>query len=246
MAYNSILTQVETLVSTATSLTFGYGAGQTVPPRVLIMNNATAATITLPLSAATIPPSTSPDSGYLPPSDGVFLTIMNVGTSTVTIAAATGDTLVGSQTLTNTNGALTLVACAATNKWYAIGAAGGVGGTTTMSANGAFTASFTLGTVPTNGGSYKATAVSEVHGTASTSGTLQIEKATGTQAVGSGTNILTGTMSLSGTANTTIAGTLVATAGVTTFAPGNRVNAILAGTLTNLANCTITVEFLRL
>lgn len=248
MAYNSILTQVETLVSTATSLTLGYAAGNTVPPRHLIMNNSTAATVTLPLSTATIPPSTAPDSLYLPPADGVMITVINVGTSTVTFAAATGDTLVGSQVLTSTNGAVTFVACAASSKWYVVGSAAGVGSTmvNNTSGLGSSSASMTVFQAPTSGASYKVTAVSAIFGTTSTSGTLQVEKATGTQAVASGTNILTGTMSLSGTAATTVNGTLATTAGLTTLAPGNRLNIILAGTLTNLANCNVDIELVRL
>lgn len=88
-------------------------------------------------------------------------------------------------------------------------------------------------------GSYQVAAVSEVHGTASTSGTLQVEVATGTQAIGAGTNQLTGTMSLSGTANTPVTGTLIASP--TTITAGSRVNLIFAGTVTNLANATINV-----
>lgn len=88
-------------------------------------------------------------------------------------------------------------------------------------------------------GTYKVVGVSAVFGTASTSGTLQVEVATGTQAVGAGTNQLTGTMSLSGTANTTVNGTVIASP--TTITAGARVNLIFAGTVTNLANCTITV-----
>lgn len=93
-------------------------------------------------------------------------------------------------------------------------------------------------------GTYKIVAVSESHGTASTSGTLQVEVATGTQAIGAGTNQLTGTMSLSGTANTTVNGTVSGTP--TTIAAGNRINLIFAGTVTNLANCIVNVVLQRL
>src|SRR5258708_628805 len=43
------------------------------------------------------------------------------------------------------------------------------------------------------GSTFKIAGVSVVFGTTSTSGTLQVEVATGTQAIGSGTNQLTGT-----------------------------------------------------
>lgn len=93
-------------------------------------------------------------------------------------------------------------------------------------------------------GTFQIAAVSVSFGTASTSGTLQVEVATGTQAIASGTNQLTGTVSLSGTANTTVNGTMIASP--TTIAAGNRINLIFAGTVTNLLNATITIALKRI
>jgi len=93
-------------------------------------------------------------------------------------------------------------------------------------------------------GTYQVAGVSAVFGTASTSGTLQVEVATGTQAIASGTNQLTGTMSLSGTANTTVNGTVIASP--TTITAGSRINLIFAGTVTNLANASIIVVLKRI
>lgn len=93
-------------------------------------------------------------------------------------------------------------------------------------------------------GTYQVAAVSVSFGTASTSGTLQVEVATGTQAIAAGTNQLTGTISLSGTANTTVNGTIIASP--TTIAAGNRINLIFAGTVTNLANAIINVVLKRI
>lgn len=84
-------------------------------------------------------------------------------------------------------------------------------------------------------------AVSEVHSTASTSGTLTVEKCTGTTAPGSGTALLTGTMSLSGTANTVVNGTLIATVASITLAAGDRLSIVIAGTMTNLAGGRVTI-----
>lgn len=92
-------------------------------------------------------------------------------------------------------------------------------------------------------GTYKVAAASAVFGTASSSGTLQVEVATGTQAIGAGTNQLTGTMSLAGTANTTVNGTLIATPTIITA--GSRLNLIFAGTVTSLANAAITVSLAK-
>lgn len=105
-------------------------------------------------------------------------------------------------------------------------------------------ASQTIWVNPTVGGTYKVVAATVTQGTASTSGTMQIEVATGTQAIASGTNQLTGTMSLAGTANTPVNGTVIASP--TTIAAGSRVNIILAGTLTNLANCVVSITLQRI
>jgi len=83
--------------------------------------------------------------------------------------------------------------------------------------------------------------VREVHTTASSSGTLTVEKATGTTAPGSGTALLTGTMSLAGTANTVVSGTLIATVASLTFAAGDRMNIVIAGTMTGLAGSRVTI-----
>lgn len=93
-------------------------------------------------------------------------------------------------------------------------------------------------------GTYKVVGASVNFGTTSTSGTLQVEVATGTQAIASGTNQLSGTISLSGTANTTVNGTVIASP--TTISAGARINLIFAGTVTNLLNCVITVVLQRI
>lgn len=94
------------------------------------------------------------------------------------------------------------------------------------------------------GSSFKIAAVTAVFGTTSTSGTLQVEVATGTQAIGSGTNQLTSALSLSGTANTVVNGTLIASP--TTITSGARINLIFAGTVTGLLNATVTVALQRI
>ncbi len=93
-------------------------------------------------------------------------------------------------------------------------------------------------------GTYQVAAVTAAFGTASSSGTLQVEVATGTQAIASGTNQLTGTISLAGTANTAVNGTIIASP--TAIAAGNRVNLIFGGTVTSLANCIVNVVLQRL
>lgn len=94
-------------------------------------------------------------------------------------------------------------------------------------------------------GTYQILGVSVVFSTASTSGTLQLEKATGTQAPGAGTALLTGTVSLSGTANTVVNGTVVTNPNTLTINAGDRLNVIIAGTVTNLVNLCADIYVLR-
>lgn len=87
------------------------------------------------------------------------------------------------------------------------------------------------------------TAFSAAFATASTSGTVMVEKLTGTTAPGSGTTLLTGTVSLGGTANTVVNGTLIGTVASLTFAVGDRVGFVFAGTMTNLVGASCTAYF---
>ena len=88
-------------------------------------------------------------------------------------------------------------------------------------------------------GWYNIMACSVVFGTTSSSGTLQVEVASGTQAVGSGTNQLRSTVSLSGTANVVVNGTVINKP--TVIKAGSRINLIFAGTVTGLANCCVSL-----
>jgi hypothetical protein len=83
--------------------------------------------------------------------------------------------------------------------------------------------------------------VRSIFSTASSSGTAQLEVLTGTTAPGSGTAI-TGTISLSGTANTL---TVTAPTAKVVMAAGSRLNVILAGTLTGLVGGYIQVTLKR-
>lgn len=92
-------------------------------------------------------------------------------------------------------------------------------------------------------GAYQVASVSVVFSTTSSSGTLTVTVDTGTNAPGAGTAQLTGTMSLSGTANTVVNGTLIAAP--TTTAAGNRIAFTSGGTLTGLVGCVVTVTLKR-
>ncbi len=83
--------------------------------------------------------------------------------------------------------------------------------------------------------------VTEVHGTASNTGTLQVEKLTGTQAKTQGTNILTATISTAGTANTVLTGTLVSTAATLEMAAGDRLGLVNGSSLTSSADLCVMV-----
>lgn len=84
------------------------------------------------------------------------------------------------------------------------------------------------------------TAVRAVYGVLAVAGTLTVEKLTGTTAPGSGTAMLTGTLDLSGTANTVLSGALTATTSTLQLAAGDRIGCVLA-TLTGLVGCSVTI-----
>lgn len=88
---------------------------------------------------------------------------------------------------------------------------------------------------------YQLISIEEAHGTASSSGTLDLEKCTGTTAPGSGTSMCTGTLNLAGTANTTVAGTPSATVANTKLADGDRLAFDFGGTVTNLVGAVVTI-----
>jgi hypothetical protein len=92
---------------------------------------------------------------------------------------------------------------------------------------------------------YQVVGVKEVHATASTSGTVTIEKLTTTQAPGAGTALLTGTISNAGTANTVLSGTLIATISSLQMSPGDRLGVVCAGTQTNLVGGQVTIYLKR-
>lgn len=90
---------------------------------------------------------------------------------------------------------------------------------------------------------YKVVAVREVHGTASASGTVQLEKLTGTQASGAGTVLLGPALSTATTANTTQTGVLLT--GIN-LAAGDRLGVVVGGTGTGLANGLLQISLARL
>lgn len=78
--------------------------------------------------------------------------------------------------------------------------------------------------------------------TASTSGTLQIERLQGTTSPGSGDNILASTISLSATAETTYSGTLTTTVAYLILSAGDRLGLVDAGDEGSQAGLCVTVE----
>lgn len=78
--------------------------------------------------------------------------------------------------------------------------------------------------------------------TASTSGTIVVEKCTGTTAAGSGTALTTASAT-SGAANTVVAAALAGTQANRRFTAGDRMTFKVAGTVTNIANLSVTVYF---
>ena len=83
--------------------------------------------------------------------------------------------------------------------------------------------------------------VNAIWRTASTSGTLNIEKIPSGTAEGSGTALLSSTIDMSGTADTNNAGTLSTTSATVELAAGDSLALTDAGTLTNQADLAVTV-----
>ena len=243
MAVNNVLVQTEEVVFTSASLTLGYGTGQTVPPRYVVCNPSGAMTVTLPLSTAALP--TSLTGQYIPsPGAGFPITIYNNSTNTVTIAAAAGDTLTNVVALTAQGDSITVFSSPGENVWY-----GYERSSSSTAANSFVTANITATSTSfpmfTADQSYVVTSASAIWGTASSSAGLQVEKTTGTTALGSGTNLLTATINTAGAANTVTSGTLVATSASLALAAGNRLNVIISGSTLSLANCVLTVGLRR-
>lgn len=90
------------------------------------------------------------------------------------------------------------------------------------------------------------TAIRVVYTVATASGTLQVEKLTGTTAPASGTNILTGTLDLTTAANTVLSGALTGTVGNLQLAAGNRLGVVFGGVLTGFVGGLMVIEFKRI
>lgn len=87
--------------------------------------------------------------------------------------------------------------------------------------------------------------IREVHSVLGTDGgavTLDVEKLTGTQASGAGTDILASTIDLKGTIDTVVQGTLSSTISTLQVAENDRLGLVLAGTPTSVANVVVTLQ----
>lgn len=93
---------------------------------------------------------------------------------------------------------------------------------------------------------YQICSVYFIFGTASSSGTLNVEVASDGQAVGGGTSALASAANLTGTVNTKQSATLNSSVSSLKVAQGQHVNIILGGTLTGLANAQVTIGLIRI
>lgn len=82
--------------------------------------------------------------------------------------------------------------------------------------------------------------VDAVWSVASASGTLQVEKLTGTTAPKSGTNLLSSSISTAATANTVTAGTLSTTGATVQLAAGNRLGLVNGGSVASITDLVVT------
>lgn len=89
--------------------------------------------------------------------------------------------------------------------------------------------------------------VSEVHTTAGSDGsavTLMLKKCSGTTVPASGTDMLSASLNMKGTAQTVQAGTLVTNIDTLTLSAGDRLAVDFTGTITALAGVVITVDLI--
>lgn len=108
----------------------------------------------------------------------------------------------------------------------------------------ATSASQPIFTAPNTNETFQVVAASVRFGTAGgAAAAITVEVAPAGTAVGSGTAQLSSTLSLTGTANTAVNGTLIASP--TPITAGASVNLVLSGTLTGLANGMLTVVLQR-
>lgn len=108
------------------------------------------------------------------------------------------------------------------------------------------------GTAPATAGNYgtffiapykcKVLSAAAVWRTASTSGTLNIERLQGTESKGNGDDLLSSTIDMSGTAETVNSGTLTTTKATLELAAGDRLGLVNGGTLTSQADLCVFVE----
>jgi hypothetical protein len=92
------------------------------------------------------------------------------------------------------------------------------------------------------------TSIEEVHSTAGNDGSavsLMVDMCTGTEAPGSGTDMIQAVIDLKGTANTVQTGTLSATPAHYTLADGDRIAIDVSGALTTLAGGILTIHMKR-
>lgn len=88
---------------------------------------------------------------------------------------------------------------------------------------------------------YKVIKVQSTHRTASSSGTVMVERLQGTEAKDAGDDLLSSAISTAGTAETLLTGTLVTT-GVTVLEVGDALGLVSGGTLTSSADLCISVQ----
>ena len=93
---------------------------------------------------------------------------------------------------------------------------------------------------------YEVIAVRAVWATASTSGTMMLERLQGTEAPDAGDDLLTATVDLASTANTVASPALTATTANLQLAAGDRLGLVLGGTLTNLIGLCVDVILKRI
>lgn len=105
-------------VTAATTL--GFGAGQTTPPLLLTCNNG-GFNVVLPPTATQTPTPPTVSQTTVGTNGGFRITVNQLAASgTVTLVAASGDTIVGTATVGVQNASLTLQSVPENSTWYVV------------------------------------------------------------------------------------------------------------------------------
>lgn len=116
----SAISQSLNYATVTAATTLGFSAGQSAPPILLTCNNG-GFTVTLPPAATSVPTPPTISQTTVGAGGGFRITVMQIAASgTVTVAPASGDSIVGTNTVGTQNAVATYQSVPALNTWYKV------------------------------------------------------------------------------------------------------------------------------